>query len=208
MTDFQGKVAVVTGAASGIGLGLAERFARDGMRLVLADIEAAPLEALAARLRASGVGVEALVTDVSDAAAVEALAVRAYDRFGAAHLVCNNAGIVPAGRYRPVWEFTLNDWQWAMGVNLMGVVHGIRSFVPRMRAGGEWGHIVNDFGRRALRWRGFPGLRRFQACRLASDRGALFLAVRGELADRRDGAVPRRRQDRYRRLGAQSPGRA
>jgi NAD(P)-dependent dehydrogenase (short-subunit alcohol dehydrogenase family) len=143
MIDFRGKVAVVTGAASGIGLGLAERFALEGMRLVLADIEGVPLEALAARLCGISVEVEALVTDVSSAAAVEALAVRAYDRFGAVHVVCNNAGIVPAGRYRPVWEFTLKDWQWAMGVNLMGVVHGIRSFVPRMRAGGEWGHIVN-----------------------------------------------------------------
>lgn len=143
MIDFRGKVAVVTGAASGIGLGLAERFAFEGMRLVLADIEGQPLEALAERLRATGAEVEALVTDVSSGAAVEALAARAYGRFGAVHVLCNNAGVVPAGRYRPVWEFSVEDWRWALDVNLMGVVHGIRSFVPRMRAAGEWGHIVN-----------------------------------------------------------------
>jgi NAD(P)-dependent dehydrogenase (short-subunit alcohol dehydrogenase family) len=143
MVEFTGKVAVVTGAASGIGRGLAERFAREGMRLVLADIEKQPLEALAVGLCKGGVEVETLVTDVSSAAAVEALARLAYDKFGAVHVLCNNAGIVPAGRYRPVWEFALEDWHWAMGVNLMGVVHGIRAFVPRMRAAGEWGHVVN-----------------------------------------------------------------
>lgn len=143
MIEFRGKVAVVTGAASGIGRGLSERFGREGMRLVLADIEKAPLEMLAEELRADGNEVETLVTDVSSGEAVEALAVRAYEAFGAAHVICNNAGIVPAGRYRPVWEFSVEDWRWAIDVNLMGVVHGIRSFVPRMRAAGGWGHIVN-----------------------------------------------------------------
>ncbi len=143
MIEFSGKVAVVTGAASGIGRGLAERFAREGMRLVLADVEQAPLQVLAGRLGDGGAEVAAQVTDVADAAAVEALAVAAYERFGAVHVLCNNAGIVPGGRFRPIWDFAVEDWAWALGVNLMGLVHGIRSFVPRMRAAGGWGHIVN-----------------------------------------------------------------
>lgn len=142
MVDFSGKTAVVTGAASGIGKGLAERFAREGMRLLLADIEAAPLEALAETLRRRGADVETLVTDVSDGEAVEKLADLAYRRFGAVHVLCSNAGIVPAGRFRQVWEYAVEDWEWAFGVNVMGIVHGIRAFVPRMRKGGEWGHIV------------------------------------------------------------------
>lgn len=134
MLEFRGKVAVVTGAASGIGRGLALRFAGEGMRLVLADIEKAPLETLAEGLRARGNEVETLVTDVSSGEAVEALAVRAYDAFGAAHVVCNNAGIVPAGRYRPVWEFSVEDWRWAIDVNLMGVVHAAQAVLPAMKA--------------------------------------------------------------------------
>lgn len=143
MIEFNGKVAVVTGAASGIGRGLAERFAREGMALVLADIEQAPLEALAGHLRGEGAEVATAVTDVSSGEAVEALAVLSYERFGAVHVLCNNAGIVPAGRFRQVWEYAVEDWAWALGVNLMGIVHGIRSFVPRMRAAGSWGHMVN-----------------------------------------------------------------
>ncbi len=143
MLELKGKVAVVTGAASGIGRGLAERFAQEGMRLVLADIEPGALEATATALRDKAADMATLVTDVSDGGAVEALASLAYNRFGAVHVVCNNAGIVPAGRFRPVWDYAPEDWTWAMGVNLMGIVHGIRSFVPRMRAAGDWGHVVN-----------------------------------------------------------------
>lgn len=143
MPELKGKVAVITGAASGIGRGLAERFAREGMRLVLADIEPGTLEATATALRGKAADIATLVTDVSDGIAVEALASLAYDRFGAVHILCNNAGIVPAGRFRPVWDYAVEDWTWAMGVNLMGIVHGIRSFVPRMRAAGDWGHVVN-----------------------------------------------------------------
>lgn len=143
MTDLKGRVAVITGAASGIGKGLAERFAAEGMRLVLADIQPAPLEAVADELRAKGTEVITQVTDVSSEAAVEALAKAAYDGFGAVHVLCNNAGIVPGARFAPIWEYTVQDWQWSLGVNLMGVVNGIRSFVPKMRAGGEWGHVVN-----------------------------------------------------------------
>jgi len=143
MIELRDKVAVVTGAASGIGRGLAERFAAEGMRLVLADIQLAPLEEVAAALRATGAPVETQVTDVSDAAAVQALADRAYAAFGAVHVLCNNAGIVPGARFRPIWETSPEDWHWSLGVNLMGVVHGIQSFIPRMRAQGGWAHVVN-----------------------------------------------------------------
>ncbi|MDX5359158.1 MAG: SDR family NAD(P)-dependent oxidoreductase [Rhodobacterales bacterium] len=143
MIELRDKVAVVTGAASGIGRGLAERFAAEGMRLVLADIQLAPLEEVAAALRARGAQVETQVTDVSDPTAVQALADRAYAAFGAVHVLCNNAGIVPGARFRPIWETSPEDWHWSLGVNLMGVVHGIQSFIPRMRAQGGWAHVVN-----------------------------------------------------------------
>lgn len=143
LDDLKGRVAVVTGAASGIGLGLATRFAREGMRLVLSDIDAAGLETAAVGLRQAGADVVAVRTDVSSSEAVERLAECAYEAFGRVHLLCNNAGIVPSGRFRPVWEYPVEDWNWSLGVNLMGVVHGIRSFVPRMLAGGEPGHVVN-----------------------------------------------------------------
>ena len=143
MQDFKGRVAVVTGAASGIGLGLVERFAREGMKVVLADIEQTRLEDVRAKLQAEGAEVAGLRVDVSDPEAVERLAELAYDRFGAVHVLCNNAGVVPSGRFRPVWEYPLEDWRWAIDVNLMGVVHGLRSFIPRMLASGQPGHVVN-----------------------------------------------------------------
>jgi NAD(P)-dependent dehydrogenase (short-subunit alcohol dehydrogenase family) len=143
MVELKHKVAVVTGAASGIGRGLAQRFAKEGMRLALADVQTGPLEELASALRADGTEVLTQTTDVSKADAVEALSTAVYERFGVVHVLCNNAGIVPAARFHPIWEYSLEDWAWGMGVNLMGVVHGIRSFIPRMRAAGGWGHVVN-----------------------------------------------------------------
>jgi NAD(P)-dependent dehydrogenase (short-subunit alcohol dehydrogenase family) len=139
--EFSGKVAVVTGAASGIGRGLAERFAAEGLKVVLADIEAEALAMTEAEFRKRGAEVLAVRTDVSNLADVEALAKRALDRFGAVHIVCNNAGV--AGGGVPIWETTLADWQWVMGVNLWSVVHGVRTFVPIMLEQGEEGHIVN-----------------------------------------------------------------
>jgi NAD(P)-dependent dehydrogenase (short-subunit alcohol dehydrogenase family) len=140
MKQLGGKVAVVTGAASGIGMALATRFAAEGMRVVLADVEDAPLAALDAELRGQGAEVLAQRTDVQDGAAVAALAARGIERFGAVHVVCNNAGVgAGAG---PVWTATEADWAWTLGVNLWGVVHGIRAFVPKMIAQGE-GHVVN-----------------------------------------------------------------
>ena len=140
MQQFKDRVAVVTGAASGIGLAMAERFAAEGMKVVLADIENNALQAAAGNLRGKGYPVLAHLLDVSKPDQVEGLARATYDAFGAAHVICNNAGVEVIGA---AWEHTLADWEWLLGVNLWGVIHGVRAFVPRMIAGGEEGHIVN-----------------------------------------------------------------
>jgi NAD(P)-dependent dehydrogenase (short-subunit alcohol dehydrogenase family) len=140
MERFEGRVAVVTGAGSGIGRGLAGRAAREGMRVVIADIEVGALGETAAEVETAGAEVVVAPTDVSRADQVEALAGLAYERFGAVHLLCNNAGVFQAG---VTWQRELADWEWVLGVNLWGVLHGIRSFVPRMLDGGDEGHIVN-----------------------------------------------------------------
>ena len=134
------NVAVITGAASGIGRGLAERFAAEGMAVVLADIEAEPLAKLEADLRDKGTNVLAIQTDVSNANDVENLAGQSYDTYGAVHILCNNAGVVCS---RPIWEHTVADWEWVLGVNLWGVIHGVRTFVPRMLSQETECHIVN-----------------------------------------------------------------
>jgi NAD(P)-dependent dehydrogenase (short-subunit alcohol dehydrogenase family) len=143
MQILQGRVAVVTGAASGIGLALARRFARAGMKLVLADIEAAPLARAVAEAQADGAAAIGVSVDVMSDAQVQALADAAYREFGGVHVLCNNAGVAAPALRVPAWETSLADWQWIMGVNLMGVVHGVRAFVPRMLACGDEGHIVN-----------------------------------------------------------------
>ena len=135
-----GKVAVVTGAGSGIGLGLAERFARSGLHVVLADVEESALAAAEHKVAALGVSTLAVRTDVSDEAAVNALAAAAVDRFGAVHVVCNNAGV--GDTLADPWSGPISAWKWVLGVNLWGVIHGIRAFLPVLTAQGE-GHIVN-----------------------------------------------------------------
>jgi NAD(P)-dependent dehydrogenase (short-subunit alcohol dehydrogenase family) len=143
MKHFSGRVAVITGGASGIGRALADRLAAEGMKIVLADIEAGPLKQAERAMKAAGHEVFSVRTDVSKASSVAALAHKAYERYGAVHVLCNNAGIVPPERYKPIWESSLQDWKWALDVNLWGVVHGIHSFLPRMLEQGEEGHIVN-----------------------------------------------------------------
>jgi NAD(P)-dependent dehydrogenase (short-subunit alcohol dehydrogenase family) len=137
-----GQVAVVTGAASGIGLAMARRFAAEGLKVVLADVEETALDEAAADLRATGADVHARVVDVGVREQVLALAESAYDTYGAVHLLCNNAG-VGSGAEGRMWEHEPNDWQWAFNVNVWGVFHGVQAFVPRMIKSGQPGHVVN-----------------------------------------------------------------
>jgi NAD(P)-dependent dehydrogenase (short-subunit alcohol dehydrogenase family) len=141
-SGFRNRVVVITGGASGIGRALGERFAAEGARVVLADVERDRLERTAAELAKSAAGeVSGIAVDVTDPASVEALAAAVYERFGAVHVLINNAG-VGAPSARP-WETTPNDWRWVHSVNVFGVAHGIQAFVPRMIASGEPGHVVN-----------------------------------------------------------------
>src|ERR1051325_5421834 len=130
MRDLEGKVAVVTGGASGIGRAMAERFGREGMKVVLADIEQNALDLAVTELRQAELDVIGVLTDVSSAESVEALAQETMRQYGKVNLVCNNAGVFLG--MKPMWESTLKDWQWIMGVNLWGVIHGVRTFVPLM----------------------------------------------------------------------------
>ena len=141
METFEGKVAVVTGGASGLGLAMAQRFADAGMNIVIGDIEAEPLAMAEAAIAAKGVKVLPRRTDVAKAEDVEALAESAYKAFGGVHVLCNNAGI--GGSPGAMWELSLEDWRWVVDVDLWSVVHGVRSFVPRMIASGEEAHVVN-----------------------------------------------------------------
>ena len=140
MRDLTGKTAVITGAASGIGRAFAERFAKAGMNIVLADVEEPRLEEAEAGIRALGVEALSVVTDVSDPGAVERLRDEALTRFGRVNVLCNNAGV--AGSMTGDGSIQLADWQWVLGVNLWGVVHGHRSFLPHLLEHGD-GHIVN-----------------------------------------------------------------
>ena len=140
MKELKGKVAVVTGAASGIGRAMAGRFAAEGMKVVLADLEEDALKRTERELKAAGAAVTAKRTDVSRSEDVEALARFTVDTFGAVHVLCNNAGVGVGG---VTWQNTLKDWEWVLGVNLWGVIHGIRAFVPVMLEQGDECHVVN-----------------------------------------------------------------
>jgi NAD(P)-dependent dehydrogenase (short-subunit alcohol dehydrogenase family) len=148
MKDFTDKVAVVTGAASGIGRGMAETFIAAGMKVVLSDIEKPALEKTARALTDAGADVHPVVTDVSKPEQVDDLARQTLQKYGAVHVLCNNAGIfVSRGTS---WTSSLDDWQWIVGVNLMGVVHGLRSFLPIMIEQDSEAHIVNTSSIRGL----------------------------------------------------------
>jgi NAD(P)-dependent dehydrogenase (short-subunit alcohol dehydrogenase family) len=140
MKVLRDRVAVVTGAAGGIGLAYAEAFVEEGMRVVLADIDAAALGASVDRLAAQGAPVHGVIVDVRDPDSVDALGRAVIDRFGALHVAVNNAGIVNRGLS---WELSVDDWRRVLDINLWGVIHGIRTFVPLVLDSGEEGHIVN-----------------------------------------------------------------
>ena len=141
MTDLRGKTAVVTGGAGGIGRAIGRRFGQEGMKVVLADVLAEPLDEAARALVDEGIDAVGVVTDVTDYSSVESLAKEAVDRYGAVHVVCNNAGTggVSEGY---MWEHDLADWRWGIDVNVLGVIHGIKAFVPTLLEQGE-GHVVN-----------------------------------------------------------------
>lgn len=139
MRDLKGKTAVVTGSASGMGRAFAERFAHEGMNVVLADVEETALRVAAAALQARGTSVLPVLTDVSDAASMDHLGEATRTAFGAAHLVCLNAGVSAATV--PMELLSTKDWEWTLGVNLWGVIHGIRVFLPELKARDE-GHVV------------------------------------------------------------------
>ena len=137
MKELNGRVAVVTGAASGIGLALVEAFVSEGMRVVMADVN---VEALTEQATPFGASVHTVVTDVRDPEAVDRVGAAAIECFGALHIAVNNAGIVNGGYS---WELSLDEWHRVIDVNLWGVIHGVRSFVPRILSTGEEGHVVN-----------------------------------------------------------------
>jgi NAD(P)-dependent dehydrogenase (short-subunit alcohol dehydrogenase family) len=140
MRELSGKTAFVTGGASGIGLALGGAFAEAGMKVMLADIEQDALAAAVKGLAQVGPGVRGVICDVADPDSVEQAAKATYDAFGNVHVICNNAGVAAAGG---IDNISLDNWRWVLDVNLMGVLHGIRTFLPHIRAHGEGGHIVN-----------------------------------------------------------------
>lgn len=140
MREFTGKTAFVTGGASGIGLALGQAFAQAGMKIMLADVEADALASAVKSLQDSGFEVRGVACDVADPESVDRAARETLAAFGKVHVVCNNAGVAAGGGIDAI---SLDNWRWVLDVNLMGVVHGIRAFLPHIRAHGEGGHIVN-----------------------------------------------------------------
>jgi NAD(P)-dependent dehydrogenase (short-subunit alcohol dehydrogenase family) len=162
MKDLNDRVAFVTGAASGIGFGIAKSFARAGARLMLADIEEKPLQAAIEEIGKTNAAVDGVLIDVGDRDAVFGAAEKTAKRFGKVHVVCNNAGIGAGG---PVEAWTVNSWAWTVSVNLMGVVHGIEAFVPQIKKHGEGGHIVNTASLAGVI--GFPNMGAYSATKFA-----------------------------------------
>jgi len=151
MQEFKGKTAVVTGAASGIGFSLAERFAKAGMQVVLADIEEQSLDQAVSKLQQQNAKVLGVVTNAMDESSVKSLADQAISEFGQVHVLCNNAGVTNAASAGlPLWELPKKDWDWVMGVNFYGVLYGVQAFVPHMLDHGEEGHIINTASGAAL----------------------------------------------------------
>jgi NAD(P)-dependent dehydrogenase (short-subunit alcohol dehydrogenase family) len=140
MREFTGKTAFVTGGAGGIGLALGRAFAEAGMKVMLADVETEALSAAVKSLHNAGPDVRGIICDVADPASVDRAAAETIEAFGNVHVVCNNAGVAAAGG---IDNISLDNWRWVLDVNLMGVLHGIRAFLPHIRAHGEGGHIVN-----------------------------------------------------------------
>jgi len=179
MQSFAGRTAVVTGAASGIGLALCERFAALGMQVVMADVEAAALGRAAKGLEEAGHPVLAVPTDVSRADALAHLAERTREAFGAVHVLCNNAGVFAGG---PCWEAPQSDYDWVFGVNVFGIVHALRSFVPGMLAHGEPAHIVNTASMAALTTAPFAGPYSMSKAAVMSLSETLFLEMKSRSA--------------------------
>jgi len=180
LPELAGKVAVVTGGASGIGRGIATQLIAEGAQVIIADIQRDAMEATAAEI-----GAAAVQTDVSDPASVDALARAVLDRYGAVHVVCNNAGIGPLA---PVADLTLDDWRWMLGVNLWGVIHGVTTFLPVLKQNREGGHIVNTasmaglvagprLGAYAAAKYGVVGLTEVLAAELAADNSRVGVSV-------------------------------
>jgi len=180
LPDLAGKVAVVTGGASGIGKGIAAQLVAEGARVVIADFQRDAMEAAAAEIGAAGV-----LTDVIDPASVDALAAAVLDRYGAVHVICNNAGIGPLA---PVADLTLDDWRWMIGVNLWGVIHGVHTFLPILKRNRDGGHIVNTasmaglvagprLGAYAAAKYGVVGLSEVLAAELAADNSRVGVSV-------------------------------
>lgn len=162
MKTLAGRIGVVTGAASGIGKAIAKTLAAEGVKVVLADVEEGALEETAAELASEGGEVLSHATDVSDAASVQALADATVAHYGAAHIVCNNAGV--SGLVQQSWTAPIEDWQWVLGVNVMGIVHGIRSFLPILLEQEE-GHVVNTGS--AACFEALPGMAAYGASKHA-----------------------------------------
>lgn len=175
MEDLNGKVAVITGGASGIGRSLALAFAAQGMKVVLADVDEVRMRAVEAELAERGTDVLPVVCDTSLESSVQALAQATLDRFGAAHVLCNNAGV--AGKGDP-WSGPISSWDWVIGINLYGVIHGIRAFLPIMQDQGE-GHIVNTASMAGLV--ALPGAAAYNATKTAvvAISEGLFLELKG-----------------------------